>query len=121
MFQLSKAATFKYKIKIKQARDKGTIEEFEFTAEYRRLEQPAIKAVLELPAEKIFTKVIGGGEIPADQALWVGWVVGEIKTPDGSNLEPSADGRQALLLEPGAPQAIVNGWLEAVFYGPAKN
>jgi hypothetical protein len=113
MFQLLNAKTFRYKVKVKQARDTGGLQEFEFTAEYRRLLQPEIKAVLELGTTEVFRKVV--------DELWTGWVAGDIKQPDGSNLDPSTEGRAALMLEPGVPQAIVNGWLEAVFYGPAKN
>jgi len=112
-FQLSNKPTFKYKVKVKQARDAGKLEEFEFTAEYKRLDQAAIKDVLALTSEQIFRKIT--------EELWVGWVVGEIKALDGSNLEPSAEGRAAMLLEPGVPQALMNGWMDAVFFGPAKN
>src|SRR4051812_44388566 len=98
MFQLSNKPTFKFKVKVKQARDSGKLEEFEFSAEYKRLEQPGIKEVLALPADQVFKKVT--------EEIWIGWTVGDIKMPDGTNLEPSADGRAALLAEPGVPQAI---------------
>jgi hypothetical protein len=117
-FVLSKKPTFKYAVKVKQARDSGKLEVFEFQREFKRLEQPRIRELAVKP--------------PPDRALldevWVGWagVKALVKQgEDGPEVEQdlpvTPENRELLLREPGVEAALVNAWLDAAIYGPAKN
>jgi hypothetical protein len=73
---------------VKQARDTGKLQEFEFTAEFKparcsRRSRPCSSSA----RPRSFKKVV--------DELWTGWVAGDIKQPDGSNLDPSRRSRRA--------------------------
>jgi hypothetical protein len=115
-FVLSKKETFRYLVKVRQARDSGKLEEFEFTAEFRRLDQAKVRELLAkgLADRKLLDEV------------WVGWSgVKTLVSRDGVEVEEempvTPTNREALLLEPGVEIALARAWLDAVVIGPAKN
>ena len=122
-FVLSKKSTFHYLVKVRQPRESGKIEEFEFQGVFNRLPQDEIRKLMEAP--------------PPDRErldkVWVGWVKGPTgiktmaKNGDGPeeiqvDLEDTEANRLLLLdKEPGFEAGVVKAWMEAAVFGPAKN
>ena len=115
-FVLSKKPTFRYAVRVKQARESGRLEIFEFMGEFKRLDQPAIREQM---------KTLKSDRDLLD-AVWVGWSgVKCLVERDGVQVEEdmpvTPQNREALLAEPGVEAALVNAWMEAAVLGPAKN
>ncbi len=115
-FVLSKKKSFKYAVRVKQARESGRLEVFEFLGEFKRLDQPAIRALV--TAGKKDSEIL--------EEVWLGW--SGIKAPverEGVEVEeelPVTPANRAMLLaEPGVEAALVHAWMEAAVLGPTKN
>jgi hypothetical protein len=64
-FVLSKAETFKYAVKVKQAAQSGRLETFEFLAEFKRRKEPEIKEIMRAGDAKVIEEWVGWSGIKA--------------------------------------------------------
>jgi hypothetical protein len=116
-FVLAKKEQFKYAVRVKQPDDKGGLGIFEFTGVFKWLSQTEIQELL-------------ARGVPRDRSLlnkvWIGWEGVKTKVKRESveveeDLPVTETNREALLAEQGVEAALINAWLDAVVFGPAKN
>ncbi|MBI2313585.1 MAG: hypothetical protein HYU77_13880 [Betaproteobacteria bacterium] len=115
MFKLGLSDRYYYPVTVRIPVDGKKPHEFTFDAEFRRLSQDEIQALL----QEVQSGAIDDAALA--RRVWIGWRPGHVVDEGGAALEYSESARERLMSVFPTQSAIIEAWSDAIRGGREKN